>query len=168
MLAVLARLLTFLNPEKDILGAGWQITQSKIALGSGGLFGKGFLQGSQSQLDYLPEKQTDFVFTLIGEEFGFVGSMTIIFIYFLIILSITGIGLRAKNRFTRLVASGLAMVIFLYVFINIAMVTGVLPVVGAPLPLISYGGTAMLTIFLILGICVNLSLNTFKEDIEIS
>ena len=163
-----ARLLTFLNPEKDVLGAGWQITQSKIALGSGGLFGKGYLQGSQSQLDYLPEKQTDFVFTLIGEEFGFVGSMTIILIYFLIILSITGIGMRAKNRFTRLVASGLAMVIFLYVFINIAMVTGVLPVVGAPLPLISYGGTAMLTIFLILGICINLSLNSFKEDIEIS
>ena len=163
-----ARLLTFLNPEKDVLGAGWQITQSKIALGSGGLFGKGYLQGSQSQLDYLPEKQTDFVFTLIGEEFGFVGSMTIIFIYFLIILSITGIGLRAKNRFTRLVASGLAMVVFLYVFINIAMVTGVLPVVGAPLPLISYGGTAMLTTFLILGICINLSLNIIKEDIEIS
>ena len=163
-----ARLLTFLNPEKDVLGAGWQITQSKIALGSGGLFGKGYLQGSQSQLDYLPEKQTDFVFTLIGEEFGFVGSMTIILIYFIIILSITGIGFRAKNRFTRLVSSGLAMVIFLYVFINIAMVTGVLPVVGAPLPLISYGGTAMLTTFLILGICLNLSLNSFKEDIEIS
>ena len=163
-----ARLLTFLNPEKDILGAGWQITQSKIALGSGGLFGKGFLQGSQSQLDYLPEKQTDFVFTLIGEEFGFVGSITIILIYFMIILSITSIGLKAKNRFTRLVSSGLGMIIFLYVFINIAMVTGVLPVVGAPLPLLSYGGTAMLTVFVILGISINLSINRDKEDLEIS
>ena len=163
-----ARLLTFLNPEKDILGAGWQITQSKIALGSGGLFGKGFLQGSQSQLDYLPEKQTDFVFTLIGEEFGFIGNSAIIFIYFLIIISITGIGLRAKNRFSSLVASGLAMVIFLYVFVNIAMVTGVLPVVGAPLPLLSYGGTALLTVFIILGISMNLSQNSQREDLEIS
>jgi rod shape determining protein RodA len=160
--------LTFLNPEKDVLGAGWQITQSKIALGSGGLFGKGFLQGSQSQLDYLPEKQTDFVFTLIGEEFGFIGNIAIIFVYFLIIISITGIGLKAKNRFSRLVASGLAMVIFLYVFVNIAMVTGVLPVVGAPLPLLSYGGTALLTVFVILGISVNLSQNSQKEDLEIS
>ena len=163
-----ARLLTFLNPEEDVLGAGWQITQSKIALGSGGLFGKGFLQGSQSQLDYLPEKQTDFVFTLIGEEFGFIGNITIIIVYFLIILSITAIGFRAKNRFSRLSASGLAMIIFLYVFVNIAMVTGVLPVVGAPLPLLSYGGTAMLTVFVILGISINLSQNTHKEDLEIS
>ena len=163
-----SRLLTFLNPDQDVLGAGWQITQSKIALGSGGIFGKGFLQGSQSQLDYLPEKQTDFVFTLIGEEFGFIGTIAIIFIYFLIILSITGIGFRAKNRFSRLAASGLAMIIFLYVFVNIAMVTGVLPVVGAPLPLLSYGGTAMLTVFVILGISINLSQNTHKEDLEIS
>ena len=163
-----ARLLTFLNPESDVLGAGWQITQSKIALGSGGMFGKGFLQGSQSQLDYLPEKQTDFVFTLIGEEFGFVGNVSIILIYFLIIFSITGVGLKAKNRFTQLVSSGLAMTIFLYMFVNIAMVTGVLPVVGAPLPLLSYGGTALLTMFVILGITINMSQNSHKEDLEVS
>ncbi|MEK9598860.1 MAG: FtsW/RodA/SpoVE family cell cycle protein, partial [Alphaproteobacteria bacterium] len=118
--------------------------------------------------DYLPEKQTDFVFTLIGEEFGFIGNSAIIFVYFLIIISITGIGLKAKNRFSRLVASGLAMVIFLFVFVNIAMVTGVLPVVGAPLPLLSYGGTALLTVFIILGISMNLSQNNQKEDLEIS
>ena len=164
-----SRLLTFLNPEKDVLGAGWQITQSKIALGSGGLFGKGFLQGSQSQLDYLPEKQTDFVFTLIGEEFGFIGNSAIIFVYFLIIISITGIGLKAKNRFSRLVASGLATVIF---FICVCEYSngkqGYCQLWVRLCHCFHMDGTALLTVFIILGISMNLSQNNQKEDLEIS
>ena len=144
--------MTFLDPEADKLGAGYQITQSKIALGSGGLFGKGFLMGSQSQLNYLPEKQTDFVFTMIGEEFGLVGNMFILGLYLLLIGSVLGISYRVSSRFAQLTCIGVAMMLFLYVFVNVAMVTGLLPVVGAPLPLISYGGTAMLTVFLGLGV----------------
>lgn len=147
-----ARVLTFLNPEADKLGAGYQITQSKIALGSGGLFGKGFLMGSQSQLNYLPEKQTDFVFTMIGEEFGLVGNLFILIIYLLIIAAILFASFRVGSRFAQLTCVGVAAMLFLYVFVNVAMVTGMLPVVGAPLPLISYGGTAMLTVFAGLGV----------------
>ena len=147
-----ARVMTFLNPESDLLGAGYQITQSKIALGSGGLFGKGFLMGSQSQLNYLPEKQTDFVFTMIGEEFGLAGNLFVLSIYVLMIGTILGISLRVGSRFAQMVCVGIGMTLFLYVFVNVAMVTGLLPVVGAPLPLISYGGTAMLTVFLGLGL----------------
>ena len=147
--------MTFLNPGADALGAGYQITQSKIALGSGGLFGKGFLMGSQSQLNYLPEKQTDFVFTMIGEEFGLVGNLFILSVYLLLIGSILAISLRVSSRFAQLTCSGIAMMLFLYVFVNVAMVTGLLPVVGAPLPLISYGGTAMLTVFVGLGVVVS-------------
>ena len=159
-----ARIMTFLNPETDVLGAGYQITQSKIALGSGGLFGKGFLQGSQSQLNYLPEKQTDFVFTMIGEEFGFVGNLAILLVYFAILLSVILIGLRCQHRFGRLVCMGISFMLFLYIFVNVGMVTGLLPVVGAPLPLISYGGTAMLTVFLALGVVVNISVHNKVQD----
>ena len=147
-----ARLLTFLNPEEDVLGAGWQITQSKIALGSGGFFGKGFLMGSQSQLNYLPEKQTDFVFTMIGEEFGFAGNVFILLIYLLLTISIMWISFRVQSRFAQLTCVGIAMTVFFYMFVNVAMVTGLLPVVGAPLPFISYGGTSMLTLFIAFGI----------------
>ena len=147
-----ARVMTFLNPESDKLGAGYQITQSKIALGSGGMFGKGFLMGSQSQLNYLPEKQTDFVFTMIGEEFGLIGNLFILVLYLLLIGGVLAISYRVGSRFAQLTCIGVAMMLFLYVFVNVAMVTGLLPVVGAPLPLISYGGTAMLTVFLGLGV----------------
>ena len=158
------RVMTFLNPGADALGAGYQITQSKIALGSGGLFGKGFLMGSQSQLNYLPEKQTDFVFTMIGEEFGLVGNLFILSVYLLLIGSILAISLRVGSRFAQLTCSGIAMMLFLYVFVNVAMVTGLLPVVGAPLPLISYGGTAMLTVFVGLGIVVSAVIHDRPEN----
>ena len=147
-----SRVLTFLNPQADQLGAGYQIAQSKIALGSGGLFGKGFLMGSQSQLDYLPEKQTDFVFTMIGEEFGLVGNLFILALYFLLVSVIVAISMRVGSRFAQMSCIGIAVMMFLYVFVNVGMVSGLLPVVGAPLPLISYGGTAMLTVFLGLGL----------------
>ena len=158
------RILTFFNPEDDLLGAGFQITQSKIALGSGGIFGKGFLMGSQSQLNYLPEKQTDFVFTMIGEEFGLVGNLAILFIYFLIFYSILRLSWRVQHRFGRLICTGVSGMLFLYVFVNIAMVTGLIPVVGVPLPLISYGGTAMLTVFIALGLVNAMALNSDYED----
>ena len=161
-----ARIFTFLNPGSDEQGAGYQIIQSKIALGSGGIFGKGFLMGSQSQLNYLPEKQTDFVFTMIGEEFGLVGNLVIIAVYFIILLSINMIALRSQMKFGRLVCIGISMVLFSYVFVNIGMVTGLLPVVGAPLPLISYGGTAMLSMFVAFGVVVNIAMHTKYERIE--
>ena len=161
-----ARIFTFLNPGSDAQGAGYQIIQSKIALGSGGLFGKGFLMGSQSQLNYLPEKQTDFVFTMIGEEFGLVGNLVIIAVYFVILLSINLVALRSQMKFGRLVCIGISMVLFSYVFVNIGMVTGLLPVVGAPLPLISYGGTAMLSMFVGFGVVVNIAMHTRYERIE--
>ncbi len=147
-----ARVMTFLNPESDTLGAGYQISQSKIALGSGGFFGKGFLMGSQSQLNYLPEKQTDFVFTMIGEEFGFAGNVFILLIYLLLTISVFRISFQVKSRFAQLTCIGIAMTVFFYMFVNVAMVTGLMPVVGAPLPLISYGGTSMLTLFIAFGI----------------
>ena len=158
------RILTFFNPEDDLLGAGFQITQSKIALGSGGIFGKGFLMGSQSQLNYLPEKQTDFVFTMIGEEFGLIGNLVILGIYFLIFYSILRLSWRIQHRFGRLVCIGVSGMLFLYVFVNVAMVTGLVPVVGVPLPLISYGGTAMLTVFIALGLVNAMALNSDLED----
>jgi rod shape determining protein RodA len=140
------RFFTFLNPETDPLGSGYHILQSKIALGSGGLFGKGFLAGTQSHLNFLPEKQTDFIFTMLAEEFGLVGGTGLIALYGLLIAYGIYIAFRARSHFARLLAMGLTVNFFLYVFINIAMVMGILPVVGVPLPLISYGGTAMLTV----------------------
>ena len=159
-----ARVITFLNPESDVLGAGYQITQSKIALGSGGFFGKGFLMGSQSQLNYLPEKQTDFVFTMIGEEFGFAGNVFILLIYLLITIAILRISFRVNSRFAQLTCIGIGMMVFFYMFVNVAMVTGLLPVVGAPLPLISYGGTSMLTVFIGLGIVASAIVNDRREN----
>ena len=150
-----SRILTFLNPERDPLGAGYQIIQSKIAVGSGGIFGKGFLQGSQSNLDYLPEKHTDFIFTLYSEEFGFIGSLFLLLIYVMIISRIITIGYKAKNNFARLYCFGFATAFFSYVAINMSMVLGLLPIVGAPLPIMSYGGSSMLAIMIGLGIVMS-------------
>ena len=141
-----ARLVTFMNPEHDPLGTGYHIMQSKIALGSGGIFGKGFLEGSQSHLSFLPEKHTDFIFTMLAEEFGLVGGLILLGVYLLILLFGFIIALRCRNQFGRLLAMGFVMSFFFMAFVNIAMVMGVVPVVGMPLPLISYGGTAMLTL----------------------
>jgi len=163
------RIYTFLDPDSDPLGAGYHILQSKIALGSGGLFGKGFLLGTQSHLDFLPEKQTDFIFTTLAEEFGFIGGIVLLGLYSLIIAYGFVIALRCANHFGRLLGLGIATNFFLYVFINTAMVMGIIPVVGVPLPLISYGGTAMLTAMfgfgLLLNICVhrNVRLNRMGE-----
>jgi rod shape determining protein RodA len=150
-----ARVLIFMNPETDPLGTGYHIMQAMIALGSGGMFGKGFLQGSQSHLNFLPEKQTDFIFTMLAEEFGMVGGLGLIGLYILLIVYGIAISLRTRNQFSRLLAIGLTTNLFLYVFINIAMVMGLLPVVGVPLPLISYGGTAMLTVMVGLGLVIS-------------
>lgn len=146
-----ARVLTFLNPENDPLGTGYHILQSKIALGSGGVFGKGFLQGTQSHLNFLPERQTDFIFTMMAEEFGMVGGFVLLALYVIVLIYGFAMAVRCRHQFGRLVAIGLTTTFFLYVFINIAMVMGLIPVVGVPLPLISYGGTAMLTLMLAFG-----------------
>ena len=158
-----SRILTFLNPERDPLGAGYQIIQSKIAVGSGGIFGKGFLQGSQSYLDYLPEKHTDFIFTLFSEEFGFIGSVTLLLIYALIIYRICIIGSQTRNNFSRLFCFGFAAAFFVYVTVNMAMVLGLLPIVGAPLPIMSYGGSSMLSIMIGLGIVMSCKIYSQEE-----
>jgi rod shape determining protein RodA len=142
------RILTFLNPESDPLGAGYHIMQSKIALGSGGVFGKGYLSGTQSHLNFLPEKQTDFIFTMLAEEFGMVGGLLLLGIYAIVLIYGFAIALRVHNQFGRLTTLGIAGTFFFYVFINIAMVMGLVPVVGVPLPLVSYGGTAMLSLMI--------------------
>ena len=157
-----SRILTFLNPERDPLGAGYQIIQSKIAVGSGGIFGQGFLQGSQSYLDYLPEKHTDFIFTLYAEEFGFIGSLVLLLIYALIIYRISRIGTEAKSNFGRLYCYGFAAAFFVYVTVNMSMVLGLLPIVGAPLPIMSYGGSSMLSIMTGLGIVM--SCKIYNQD----
>jgi rod shape determining protein RodA len=142
------RVLTFLDPERDPLGAGYHIVQSKIALGSGGPFGKGFMEGTQAQLSFLPEKHTDFVFTMMAEEFGYFGSLFLLGLYAAILFCCFAIALRARSVFARLLTLGAAFNFFLYAFINMAMVMGLLPVVGVPLPLVSYGGTAMFTLMI--------------------
>jgi len=149
------RVLTFINPDIDPMGAGYHILQSKIALGSGGLTGRGYLQGTQSYLNFLPEKQTDFIFTMLAEEFGLLGGLAIILAFMIVLAYGFAIALRCRNHFGRLLALGLTTTIFLYVFINVAMVMGVVPVVGVPLPLISYGGTAMLTVMVAFGLIMN-------------
>ena len=141
-----ARIASFLNPERDPLGAGYHSLQSKIAIGSGGLFGKGFLMGSQSHLSFLPERQTDFIFTMLAEEFGLVGGLVLLGLYTLVFVYGFAIAFRSRSHFGRLLALGVTVNFFLYVFINTAMVMGLIPVVGVPLPLISYGGTSMLTV----------------------
>ena len=150
-----ARILTFLNPEKDPLGAGYQIIQSKIAIGSGGLFGKGFLNGSQSYLDYLPEKHTDFIFTLFSEEFGFAGSIFILVLYGIIISRIIKIGNVTRSNFGKLYCYSFATAFFIYVVVNMGMVLGLLPIVGSPLPIMSYGGSSMMAIMFGLGIVMS-------------
>jgi len=157
------RILSFFNPERDPLGAGYQLVQSKIAIGSGGFFGKGFLKGSQSYLDYLPEKHTDFIFTLFSEEFGFFGSLFLLSIYFLIIQRIILIGNNAKNSFSKLYCYGFGAAFFVYVVVNMSMVLGLLPIVGAPLPIMSYGGSAMLSIMLGLGIVMSCKIHQKEE-----
>ena len=140
------RVLTFLSPERDPLGAGYNLLQSKIALGSGGMLGRGFLEGTQSHLSFLPEKHTDFIFTMLAEEFGLFGGLGLMGLYVLVLLYGVAISIRSQSQFGRLVGMGVTVAFFLYVFINIAMVMGVVPIVGVPLPLISYGGTAMVTL----------------------
>ncbi len=159
------RLYTFLDPDQDPLGAGYHIMQSKIALGSGGLFGKGFLLGTQTHLSFLPEKQTDFIFTMLAEEFGLVGGLVLLALYILVIAYAFAIALRSRSQFGRLLGLGLATNFFLYAFINTAMVMGLIPVVGVPLPLISYGGTAMVTMMLGFGLIMNIGIH---RDVRIN
>ncbi|QDH25358.1 rod shape-determining protein RodA [Neokomagataea tanensis] len=150
-----ARIDTFLHPERDPLGAGYNIIQSKIALGSGGMWGEGYLHGSQGQLSFLPEKQTDFIFTMIGEEWGFVGGIAVIGLLGTLVLGGMLIALRSRNQFGRLLGLGIAMDFFLYCAVNLSMVMGAIPVGGVPLPLISYGGTAMLTMMFGFGLLLS-------------
>jgi rod shape determining protein RodA len=158
-----ARITTFLDPESDPLGAGYNIIQSKIALGSGGLWGKGFLQGTQGHLNFLPEKQTDFIFTMIAEEFGLAGALTVLGLLSLVLAFCFGVALRCRHQFGRLVAVGLGTNFFLYVFVNVAMVTGSIPVGGVPLPLISHGGSAMLTTMLGFGLLLSVHVHRDAE-----
>ena len=150
------RVLIFLDPDADPLGAGYHISQSKIAIGSGGLFGKGFLNGTQSHLDYLPEGHTDFIFATMAEEWGLMGGISLIVCFALVIRWGVGVALDAKDRFARLTAAGLTTTIFFYVAINLMMVMGLAPVVGIPLPLFSYGGSAMMTVMICLGILMSI------------
>ncbi len=148
------RVWTFLDPESDPLGAGYHIIQSKIALGSGGIWGKGYLQGTQGHLQFLPEKQTDFIFTMLTEEWGIVGGLTLVALYTVILLYGLAIALRARSQFGRLLAAGVIVSFYVYAFINMAMVMGMLPVVGVPLPLVSYGGTSMMTLLASFGLLI--------------
>ncbi|VAV97904.1 Rod shape-determining protein RodA [hydrothermal vent metagenome] len=149
------RIRTFLNPEHDPLGSGYHLLQSKIAIGSGGVDGKGFLNGSQSHLNFLPEKQTDFIFTMIGEEFGFLGSLTVLGIYMAVLVVGFYIAIRSRSAFGRMIASGVTITFGLYVLVNVGMVIGLLPVVGVPLPLISYGGTVILSVMVGFALVMN-------------
>jgi rod shape determining protein RodA len=157
------RILTFLNPERDPLGTGYHIIQSKIAIGSGGIFGKGFLNGTQSHLDYLPEGHTDFVFATMAEEWGLIGGVLLIAAYFLLINWGLRVGMRAQTKFGRLAAAGLATTIFFYFAINLLMVMGLAPVVGIPLPLVSFGGSAMMTVMLCAGLLMAIDLDTRRR-----
>ena len=159
------RIYTFLDPESDPLGAGYHSLQSKIAIGSGGTFGKGFLEGTQSHLNFLPERQTDFIFTMLAEEFGLAGGLGLLALYSLVFVYGYAIAFRSRSHFGKLLAFGITTNIFLYVFINTAMVIGLIPVVGVPLPLISYGGSAMVTVMLGFGLLMNVSIH---RDVRIS
>ena len=150
------RVLTFLNPERDPLGAGYHIIQSKIAIGSGGLFGKGWLNGTQSHLHFLPEHATDFIFAVCGEEFGLVGGILLITFFMIVVLRGLYITIHAQDTFCRLLAGSLTLMFFISFFINMGMVTGILPVVGLPLPLISYGGSSMVTLMASFGILMSI------------
>jgi rod shape determining protein RodA len=158
-----ARVMTFLNPASDALGAGWNISQAEIAIGSGGFMGKGFEQGTQSQLNFLPEKQTDFIYTTIGEEFGFLGSAGLLVLFAVVIGFGIRIAMASRSQFGRLVAMGLTLNFFFYIMINAAMVMGLMPVVGIPMPLISYGGTAMLTVMVGFGLLMSVHVHRQVE-----
>ena len=155
------RVLTFLDPENDPLGAGYHIIQSKIAIGSGGLYGKGWLNGTQSQLDFLPERHTDFIFAVLSEEFGMVGILGLLALYLFVITRGLYIASRAQDTFSRLLGGSLTLVFFVYLFVNTGMVTGLLPVVGVPLPLVSYGGTSLVT--LMAGFGILMSIHTHRK-----
>ena len=155
------RVLTFLDPEKDPLGAGYHIIQSKIAIGSGGVYGKGWLNGTQSQLDFLPERHTDFIFAVLSEEFGLVGVLILLSLYLFVVARGLFIAARAQDTFTRLLAGTLTLVFFVYLFVNTGMVTGLMPVVGVPLPLVSYGGTSLVT--LMAGFGILMSIHTHRR-----
>jgi rod shape determining protein RodA len=153
------RILTFLDPDRDPLGAGYQIIQSKIAIGSGGVSGKGYLKGTQSYLDFLPEKHTDFIFTLFSEEFGFLGSIGLLIIYVVIIVRIIRIGVISRSNFAKFFCFGFAFAIFIYIVVNLSMVLGLLPIVGSPLPIMSYGGSSMLATMIGFGIVLSAKIN---------
>ena len=155
------RVLTLLNPENDPLGAGYHIIQSKIAIGSGGVYGKGWLNGTQSHLEFLPERHTDFIFAVLAEELGLTGVLVLLLLYLFIILRGLYIAVQAQDTFSRLLAGALTLVLFVYVLVNVGMVTGLLPVVGVPLPLISYGGTSLVT--LLSGFGILMSIHTRKK-----
>lgn len=155
------RVLTLLNPDSDPLGAGYNIIQSKIAIGSGGLFGKGWTNGSQAQLEFLPERDTDFIFAVIGEEFGLFGVLSLLGLYIFVVARGLYIAAQARDTYTRLLAGSLSLTFFVYVFVNTAMVTGLVPVVGIPLPLVSYGGTSMVT--LMAGFGILMSIHTHRR-----
>ncbi|WP_395374264.1 rod shape-determining protein RodA [Marinicella sp. W31] len=159
-----SRVLQFFNPNDDPLNSGWNIIQSKIAIGSGGMFGKGWLSGTQTQLDFLPEHSTDFILSVLAEEFGFVGVLILFALYLMIIVRCFIIAQNAKNTYNRLICGALTMTFFVYVFINAGMISGMLPVVGIPLPLISYGGTSALTLMASFGIIM--SVHTHKKLIQ--
>ena len=153
------RVLTFFNPERDPLGNGYHIMQSKIALGSGGIFGKGYMEGTQSHLNFLPEMQTDFIFTMLGEEFGFIGTLLLLLMYAALIMISIRLALKSRSLFSKYLSLGVCNVFFIYVFVNIGMVTGLLPVVGVPLPFISYGGSSMLAVMFGFGLLMNCYIN---------
>ena len=153
-------MLIFLDPESDPLGTGYHISQSKIAIGSGGIGGKGYLQGSQSHLDYLPEGHTDFVFATMAEEWGLIGGLFVIVMFALLLRWSTAVSLNAPSRFGKLAGGGLTMVIFFYIAINMLMVMGLAPVVGIPLPFLSYGGSSMMTIMICIGLLMGIERNT--------
>jgi len=157
-----SRILTFFNPERDPLGAGYQIIQSKIAVGSGGIFGKGFLQGSLSYLDYLPEKHTDFIFTLFSEEFGFLGSSILLMLYFVMLFRIIRVGQQSKSYFAKFYCFGFSSALFIYIVVNMSMVLGLLPIVGSPLPIMSYGGSALLSIMI--GFSIVMSCKIYSKE----
>jgi len=153
------RVMTFLNPESDPLGSGYNIIQSKIAIGSGGFWGKGLVGGSQGQLDFLPEKQTDFIFTMLGEELGFFGALILLALYACVLTFSMMLAVRCRHVFGRMVASGVATLLFVHIFINMAMVMGMVPVVGVPLPFLSYGGSFLMAILIACGLLMHVYVN---------
>ncbi len=156
-------MLTFLHPQDDALGAGWNITQAKIAIGSGGFAGKGFLEGTQSRLNFLPEKQTDFIVTAFAEEFGFIGSIGLLVLFGMVIYFGIRIAMASRSQFGRLVAMGVTLNFFFYIMINGLMVMGLIPVVGIPMPLVSYGGSAMLTVMFGFGLLMSVHVHRQVE-----